>query len=485
MTKPETRSLAEIFIDDYTEEEREEIYSSMTQPQLEALQYDANYWLRPSQQIPEGDWFITAIIAGRGFGKTRAMSEWVRKKAMEKPGCRIAVAGRTSGDVRRVMVEGESGILAVCPEAERPTFNQQKQALYFPNGSLVELHSSESPDSARGPQYDYAVGDEFAAWKTNTDSSGATLYTNLIMATRLGTNPQMVLATTPKRTKPMKDIIERSKDPKEKIEIVRGSTLENSSLPSKFINNLFNQFGGSDLAKQEIEGQMLEDSEGVVFTTDMFALNRVDVVPANARLRFIAVDPSVSADVSVSDECGIVAISTTTERDLTQRTAYIVEDYSLRATPDVWAEQVVIAAKEHRTKFVIVEANQGGDLLRMVIVAKDPSLKVYTVHATKGKLKRTEPIVIAMQQKRVKFVGEFLELEDQMLYYDPANSNYSPDRMDAAVWGLTAALIEPPKGMRTAVTSSASPAHRKLPTGIGQGRARSVSSLRNRGGRGR
>lgn len=442
----DNRSMAEI-IKDLPEKDRGAYFSDLTESDFEALEYDAAFWLRPKQQIPDGDWFITALVCGRGWGKTRTMSEWIRRKAMENPGIRIAIAGRTVADVRNTMVLGDSGIIAVHPPADRPEYKQHTASLHWPNGSQALLLSSESPDQARGPQFHVACGDEFAAWKTTVDASGATLYSNIIAATRLGENPQILLGTTPKKTRVMRDIMDRSKDPKQRIKIIRGSTLDNTSLGSSYIQNLLLQYGDSDLAKQEIDGIMLEDSEGVVFSESMIEKSRTyGNLPSNLR-KIIAVDPSVSGDPKTADECGIMVIGVTNESNILQRKAFVIEDGSLRASPDVWAERVAELAKKYRITNVVAEANQGGALIESVIKTKSSSLKVHLVHATKGKIKRVEPIVVAMQQGRVKLVDEFPELEEQLLYYDPEISGYSPDRMDAFAWGCTALLVAPPKGL--------------------------------------
>lgn len=471
-----------------TPEERSKLFETYTEEQMEWLQYDTDFWLRPSQKINmDADWFITALIAGRGFGKTLTMSHWVKKMALENPGCRIAVAGKTAQEVRRVMVQGESGILAVHHPSERPEYKQYTASIHWENGSLVELHTAETPDSARGPQYHYTVMDEFAAWKTAVDTSGATLYTNLIAATRLGDHPRMLLATTPRKSPAMKDIIDKSKDPEQGVVIIGGSTFENSTLSKTYVKNLVNQYGNSQLAEQELNGVMLEDASGIVFTDELLqkALFNyaLEEKPKRYPMRFIAVDPSVSADPSNSDECGIVAIGSTIESDLTRRTAYILEDGSLRAGPEEWTKEVKRLADKYKTRFVVVEKNQGGDLLRLALNAVDPTLKVYPVTATKGKRKRAEPVVIAMQQGRVRLMDEFPELRDQLLFYDPEDSSYSPDRMDAAVWGVIAALIDPPEGLRPGMTKSMSAGSRKLPTGMGTGRQRYTSSIRGKANR--
>jgi phage terminase large subunit-like protein len=460
-----------------TPEEQAEIFKDYTDADYEKLNYDANFWLRPEQKIPDGDWFITALVAGRGFGKTLTASQWIRRKALENPGCRIAIAARTVADVRNTMILGESGVLAVHSADERPEYKPSTTSLLWPNGSTALLLSSESPDGARGPQFHYGVGDEFAAWKTTVDASGATLFSNLVAATRLGENPQLLLATTPKRTKVMKNLMEDAKDPKRRIKIITGSTFDNTSLSKNYIDNLVGQYGNSDLAKQELDGQMLEDQEGLVFTTEMLdkALDESGVTPYMP-LRFVAVDPSVSE--TPTDECGIMVMGVTQERDLTKRTVYVLEDCSVKAGPDVWSKVVVDAAARWNTKFVVYEKNQGGALVSMALTALDESLKTFPVVATKGKQTRAEPVVVAMQQERVRFNGMMAELIEQCLYFDPETSRFSPDRMDAMVWGVYAAILSPPPGLRAGRYSAQSAAGRKLPTGLGSGRTRNVGSVR-------
>lgn len=474
------KSLAEE-IAQLTPAEQAEIFKDYTDEDYHKLQYDANFWLRPEQKVPDGDWFITALVAGRGFGKTLTASQWIRRKALENPGCRIAIAARTVADVRNTMILGESGVLAVHAPHERPEYKPSTTSLHWPevNGkqSTALLLSSESPDGARGPQFHYAVGDEFAAWKTNVDSSGATLFSNLIAATRLGDNPQLLLATTPKRTQVMKDLMEDAKLPEKRIKIISGSTFDNTSLSKNYIDNLVGQYGNSDLAKQELNGEMLLDAEGLVFTQEMITKARDESGKyPYFPLRFVAVDPSVAENPK--DECGIMVIGVSQERDLTQRTAYVLEDYSIKAGPDVWSKVVVQAAKHWNTKFVVYEKNQGGALIQMAINAVDDGLQTFPVVATRGKQTRAEPVVIAMQQGRVRFNGLMPELEDQCLFWDPESSRYSPDRMDAMVWGITAALITPPPGLRAGRYAAKSASDRKLPNGLGSGRTRANGSIR-------
>lgn len=449
-----------------SDEERAVLFEGFSEEDFDALIYDADFWLRPKQKFDaHDDWYITAFVGGRGTGKSRATSEWVRKKALENPGCRIAVGGRTVADTRNTMVTGDSGILAVHPDDERPEYKQHTATLHWPNGSQALLLSSESPDQARGPQFHYSVGDEFAAWKTTKDASGATLYSNLIAATRLGQNPQLVLATTPKRTEVMKDVMKRSKDPEQRIRIVKGSTLENTSLSESYIKNLLLQYGDSDLARQEIDGDMLEDAEGIVFSTEMLEKSKEDAELPRGLFKMIAVDPTVSADPKTSDECGIMVFASTKETDPRLRTVYLLEDRTIRAAPEVWAQHIADVAKEHHIRDIVAEKNQGGALITSVIRARNDQLRVHLVWAAQGKVKRVEPVAVAMQQGRVKLTDYFIELEEQLEFYDPDNSSYSPDRMDAFAWGVTALAVDQPKTLRLG-SLRVHQSERKTPTSL-------------------
>lgn len=423
-----------------------------TEKDFEALEWDADFWLRPKQKIEIGSDapYIAALIAGRGFGKTRTMTEWVRRYVKEHPGCRIGIASRTMADNRNTFIYGSSGIMEISPPEERPEFKQMQSMLVWPNGSTGLLLSSEVPDGARGPSFNAAVGDEFAAWKTTVDASGATLYSNLLAATRDGDNPQILLATTPKRTEVMKTLLKKAEDPKQRIRLITGSTYENTSLSGSYIQNIENQYGNSDLARQELGGEMLADAEGIIFSDDMLEMaSDVDKVPSNL-IKIIAVDPTVGGDVKNLDECGIMVIGATRESNHRKRKAYVLEDATITATPENWSAHIAKKAQQWGVVNIVAEANQGGDLIRSIIQSSDSSLKVHLVHATKGKIKRVEPVAVAMQQGRVFFSpkDDFLELKDQLTFYDPDLSGYSPDRMDAFAWGMTALLIDPPKTLR-------------------------------------
>jgi phage terminase large subunit-like protein len=456
----ETRSQAEI-VAALSPEERVELFAGFTEEQLDALMYDADFWLRPAQKIPDGDWFITALICGRGWGKTRAITEWIKKKALDEPGCRIGIAGKNAADVRDTVIEGPSGLLVVHHPDVRPEYKPSVRRVIWPNGSVATTLSSESPDQGRGPGYNYVVMDEFAAWKEIRDDAGSTLFTNLIAAAREGSRPQLILATTPKRTATMRKIIADHEEDPNRIRIIHGKTSDNKSLSEAYIKDFEKQYEHNpDLYRQEILGLMIDDAEGLVFTQKMIEDNRIvsTVMPSYRQypLRVVAVDPTVAAEPR--DECGIIVIGATAERIPAARRAVVLDDLSLRARPDGehgWAQRVVDTAKQYQTKFVVIEQNQGHDLLRSTIHAIDPSLIIFKVHAAKGKQMRAEPVVVALSQERIKFWGTYPELEDQMNFYDPADTKSSPDRLDAFVWGITATIISPPEGLylpRSAVT---------------------------------
>lgn len=476
-----TKSIAEE-IAELSEEEQLEIYGEMTEDELRSFAYDWGIWGRPEQRPPEdGSWRIFLALAGRGWGKSRAGAEWIRSKVEEadkagKP-IEILLLGRTAADVRDVMVKA---ILECSPPDNRPEYSPSNRKLTWPKGSYALCTSSEKPDQLRGPSAHYGWADELAALKATKDDAGTTAWANLLFAVREGRNPQIFGTTTPKRTQLMKDLVKQSEDPARRIKMVKGSTYDNSSLSAAYLEDITSQYEGSDLAKQELFGEMLLEAEGLFFNEKMIEDHTIDPhqVP-HLPLKFIAVDPSVAE--RPGDECGIVAVGVTGHRRIQDRTAYILEDYSMKGAAPEWIKRVVTACREHKTRFVVVEGNQGKQLLQMAITAEaeaqNLSLKVFLVHAMQGKYKRAEPVIVAMQQGRVKLVDLMPDLTDQMIFFDPENIKASPDRMDAMVWGVIAGLVAPPDGLKAYRSSITSPIDQKLPQGLGAGRASSKAPI--------
>lgn len=405
-------------------------------------------------------------LAGSGMiptHNTRSAAEWVRDKAKEtKYGqLRFALVARTAADVRDVVVEGQSGLMNVCPPSEKPLYEPSKRRLTWPNGNMATCFTADEPDSLRGIQANYAWADELAAWRQTPDAAGMTSWDNLRVATRLGGSPQIIATTTPKRVKVLYDLLEEGKRTG-KIYVSKGSTLDNAgNLSGAYLEAITGVYAGTRLAQQELYGEMLDDVDGALWTLEMIEEAREGAMPLGTPLRCIGVDPSVAENPK--DECGIVVCASTAERDLYKRTAWVIEDATVHGSPEIWASKVVDMAKKYACP-VIAEVNQGGALVRNAINAIDPNVKVLEVHSKHGKALRAEPVVLAYEQRRVHHVGILADLETQMTQWIPGEGK-SPDRVDALVHALTALLIKPPAGFVGGRLQAKSPAARRLDIG--------------------
>jgi len=453
------KSLAQI-IAAMSDEEKAEVLAGLDP---DALQWDWSFWGRPEQQRPQGDdWNIWMYLAGRGAGKTRTASEWVREEAKytNTGQRRFALVARTAADVRDVIVEGESGIINVTPPSERPLYEPSKRRLTWPNGNTATCFTADEPDSLRGPQFTHAWGDEVAAWRQTPDGAGLTAFENLRIGTRLGQNPKIMITTTPKRVPLLYDLLREAETNPNKVIITKGSTMDNSgNLSAAYMDGILGVYEGTRLAAQELYGEMLSDVEGALWTVELIDRTRELVMPHGAPLRCIGVDPSVAENPR--DECGIIVVASTGDRDLYKRQSWVLEDASILGSPDVWANKVVAMARKWGCP-VIAEVNQGGALVRNAINTIDPTVKVLEVHSKYGKALRAEPITLAYEQNRVHHVGYLADLESQMTAWIPGEGK-SPDRVDALVHALTALLIKPPAGFVGGRITAKSPAGRKIP----------------------
>jgi phage terminase large subunit-like protein len=445
------------------EEERNAILAGMDP---EALVWDWSVWGRPEQFAPQGDdWNVWLVLAGRGFGKTRLASEWVREEAKytTEGQRRFALVARTAADVRDVIVEGESGIINISPPSEKPHYEPSKRRLTWPNGNTATLFTADEPDSLRGPQFTHAWGDEIAAWRQTPDAAGMTAFDNLRVGTRLGRNPKLICTTTPKRVPLLYKLIEESRTDRPggaKVVVTRGSTLDNAgNLSQAYLDTITGVYEGTSLARQELYGEMLDDVEGALWNEEMVESAREMVYPPATPLRVIGVDPSVAENPR--DECGIVVCAATAEQDLYKRNAWVLEDATIHGSPDTWARKVVEMARKWGCP-VVAEVNQGGALVKNAILSIDPTIKVLEVHSKYGKALRAEPVVLAYEQKRVHHVGYLQDLESQMYSWIPESASKSPDRVDALVHALTALLIKPPPGFSGGKIRAKSFADRKL-----------------------
>lgn len=435
MGKSIAQELAEL-----SEHERQEVLKDVD---AESLLYDWSFWARPEQMEPVEDWYqVWAVMAGRGFGKTRLGAEWVRDKA-KKPNTRIALVARTSADARDVMVEGESGILSVDPTLTRGNYQPSNRRITWPNGSIAQTFSADVPDQIRGPQFHYAWCDEMAAWNHLPGVDGATAWDNVQIATRLGDEQKLLVTTTPKKLPAMIDLLKREGDD---VIFTRGSTLDNAgNLKPKYLKFIMGLYKGTRLEQQELYGILLDDIDGALWDSELIHRWRVEAVPIGLPYKVIAVDPSMAEDPK--DECGIVVAGATGQADVTNRHAFILEDASVHGSPDVWANKIVEMYEKWHCP-VIVEINQGGGLVRRMIHSINKSIPVIDVRAYKGKAVRAEPVYLKYDQGKVHHLGHLGLLEAQMCSWVPGETKKSPDRLDALVYAVLGLIVEPDRTLR-------------------------------------
>lgn len=397
------------------------------------LRHHWELWARPEQLPPRGDWRIWLVMAGRGFGKTRLGAEWVRRVAADHPDARIALVGASLGDARAVMVEGESGILACSPPRRRPRFEPSLRRLVWPNGAQATIYSAGEPESLRGPQHSHAWCDEIAKWD-NAAQRAEQSWNNLLLGMRLGENPQALATTTPRAVPLLMQLLDQ-----EDAIITRGRTQDNlANLPARFLKDMRRSFGRSALARQELDGELLTDIEGALWTRAMIETAREAMAGAQPVRTVIGVDPPASA---AGDACGIIVAQLGEDG-----VARILADATVhRASPEKWARAVAEAAATWRADRVVAEANQGGAMVESVLRAANVALPIRLVHASVGKAARAEPVAALYETGRVRHVGAFPALEDQLCglvaggaYQGPGRS---PDRADAAVWALTELML--------------------------------------------
>jgi phage terminase large subunit-like protein len=379
-------------------------------------------------------WRVWLYMGGRGAGKTRAGAEWVRAKALALPPLgriaarRIALVGETMADVRRVMIEGVSGLLSVHADAERPRFEPSKGQLVWPSGAIAQMFSAEVPDGLRGPQFDAAWCDELAKWRHPQKT-----WDMLQLALRLGEAPQMVATTTPRPIPLLKKLLADAG-----TVVSRAATADNAAnLAPTFIEEMTRRYAGSALGRQELLGELVDDTSGALWRRDWIEAHRVASAPELAAV-VVAVDPPVTA-TAASDACGIIVAGIGPDGR-----AYVIDDRTLQGRePAVWARAVIAAYADTMADRVVAEVNQGGDLVVTILRQIDPNVAVRQVRATRGKWLRAEPIAALYAEGRVAHVGTFAALEDQMCAFgaDGLSRGRSPDRLDALVWALTDLMI--------------------------------------------
>lgn len=424
---------------------------------LEALLWDWSFWSRPEQVAPAGvEWALWLMMAGRGAGKTRSAAEWIREKARTAPvgGVRFGLMARTAADVRDVIVEGESGILAVSPPGERPEWSPSKRRLTWPGGSTAVCLTGDEPDQARGVQFHYSWIDELASHRQLPDQMGVSGFENMRIATRLGRSPQMVVTTTPKKVGVMRSLLKEAVEHPGRVRISRGATMDNAgNLAGGYLEGVLGIYEGTRLARQELWGEMVDDVEGALWDERLVEDGRRWEAPVGLPVRVVGVDPTVAE--RPGDRCGVVVVLATGERKTWERECWVVEDGTVQGSPETWASRVARVARRWNA-VVVAETNQGGSLVRTAIEAVDPGLVVLEVKSRVGKAIRAEPVALCYEQGRVHHLGVLGELESEMTTWEPGVGR-SPDRVDALVHAVTACLVTPPVGLGGGVITARVP----------------------------
>lgn len=398
----------------------------LTMPELRGLLEAWPVWAHVGQMPPEGEWRVWLMMAGRGFGKTRAGAEWVSALARERPDAAIALVGATPPEVERVMVRGPSGLLAVARTGENLRFYPTRGRILFPSGAQGFVCSGANPDGLRGPQHDFAWCDELAKWCHPT-----TTFDNLMMGLRGSDGARVLVTTTPRPIKLLRRLVA---DPA--VMKTRGRTADNLATPDDFRAAMEAEYRGSRLGRQELDGELLEDVEGALWTRDLIERCRAQAPEAVARV-VVGVDPPASAG---GDTCGIIVCGLGADG-----TGYVLGDHSVGGlSPEGWARTVVAAAEAWGADRVVAETNQGGEMVASVLRSVDAMLPVQGVKARFGKGLRADPVRARFEAGKAKFAGAFPELEDQLCgltldgYEGPGRS---PDRADAMVWALADLLL--------------------------------------------
>jgi phage terminase large subunit-like protein len=438
LTRKERKALSDFDLAASLDEtDRRMLIRLLGESQLEKFLALWEHRARPAQLPPPGDWQVWLVMAGRGFGKTRLGAEWVRGIAERDGSARIALIGASLHEARAVMVEGESGLMRVAPPWLRPVWKPSLRQLHWPGGASATIFGAADAETLRGPQHSHVWADEIAKWHRASEA-----WDNAMMGLRLGRRPRALATTTPRPVALVRRLLDQAG-----TVVTRGRTLDNrAALPPAFIAAMMRDYGGTRLGRQELDGELLTDLEGALWTRDMIEACRVRAVPVPANADggallhrvVIGVDPPAGSD---GDACGIVVAGVGADGR-----AYVIDDASVeKATPEQWAQAVARARYRWGADRIVAEANNGGDMVASVLRAAEVGMPVRLVHASRGKSARAEPVAALYERGRVHHAGMFARLEDEMCglmvgggYAGPGRS---PDRADALVWVLTDLML--------------------------------------------
>ncbi len=418
-----------------------EFLEGLSLNEVRALPYLFDFWAHEHQLPPEGAWRSWVVLGGRGAGKTRAGAEWVRAQ-VEGAGpfdkgamSRVALVGETIDQVREVMIFGESGIMACCPPDRQPVWLSTRKMLVWPNGATARVYSAHDPDQLRGPQFDCAWVDELAKWKKGQDA-----WDNLQLCLRLGSDPRVCVTTTPKNVPVLKDLLAQ-----ETTVTTQAPTKANrANLADGFLAEVQRLYAGTRKGREELDGALLAEIDGALWTPALIDDARVEKLPELERV-VVAVDPPATGKGS-SDDCGIIVVGVTMQGTPDQWRAYVIEDATVSAaSPLAWARAAVAAVERHGADRLVAEINQGGDMVEAVVRQVSSFVPYKGLRASRGKGLRAEPVAALYEQGRVKHVRGLSDLEEQMeqMTVHGFEGKGSPDRVDALVWALHEAMVEP------------------------------------------
>jgi len=413
----------------------DKFFHSLTPEQREILIYQWRILARPEQLAPPQPWLVWLVLAGRGFGKTRTGAEWVRGEIESNRRGRLALVAPTAADARDVIVEGSSGIMATSPPWFKPVYEPSKRRLTWPNGAIATCYSAEEPDRLRGPQHDGALCDELAAWQYAQEA-----WDNLMFGLRLGPHPCVVVTTTPRPIRLLR-ALKKAKD----TVLTQGSTFDNAkNLPPSMLEMLKDKYEGTRLGRQEIYAELLDDVEGALWTHGMIDKARV-AKPVTLKRVVVAVDPSGSAK-RTADEAGIVVVGIGDCNCMgkTAEHAFVLEDLTGRYSPRDMGIKAIGAYYKWSADRLVAEDNFGGQIIRDLIELIDNKVAYKSVHASRGKIVRAEPVSALYEQGRVHHIGIHKEMEEEMTTYAPLVSTESPGRLDALVWAVTELMLSNP-----------------------------------------
>lgn len=412
---------------------REAFLATLTPAEIRALADDASdfrrYWARPAQLWPAGAWKFWCLNAGRGFGKTKCGAEYTHEVARENPGRHAALVARTAADARDTMVEGESGILHTGSPSFRPLYEPSKRRLTWPNGFWATVYSADKPDLLRGPNICWFWADELAAWRY-----ARLAWDNLMFTLRTGAFPRGIITTTPKPVPLYRELLA---DPD--TVVTGGSTFENAeNLAPSFLQLLRRKYEGTALGRQELNAEVMDEAEGALWRRAWFDRDRVlpGQLPAAMDRIVVALDPSVTSSAE-SAECGLVVVGAKYNPPPLPDDFYVLADLSAVMSPATWARLAIEAFDTWHADRVVGEVNNGGDLIEHTLRTQRANLPYRSLHASKGKRARAEPVSALSEQGRIHVLGFLAELEDQCCTWDPQVTPESPDRLDALVWAVT------------------------------------------------